>query len=191
MFKIDISMSTLLYFGAIALLEGKHFLSLAFAVFIHEAGHILCAKLLKIKINRMFLSPLGARIEIDDNIPYFNELMLSLAGPVFGILGCGFGLALSHLSINASGFAFISLALSLFNLLPLATLDGGRVIFCLCALVFDLEFAERFLRILTFLTLFAIWLFSAYIMIKFAWGLSAFVFCTIFFLKCFVFKVEN
>lgn len=191
MLKIELSVSTFLYFAVIALLEGNHIFPLVFAVLIHESGHILCAKLLKIKIRKMVLSPLGARIEIEDNLPYFKELLLSLAGPAFGIVGCVAGLTLSRIFPLFLQFAFISLALSLFNLLPLATLDGGRVIFCLCALIFSLEFAERCIKLLTFLTLFVIWLFSAYIMIKFAGGLSAFVFCSIFFVKCFVFNTEN
>ena len=191
MAKISISASTVLYFAALAFFDGAHLLPLICAIALHEMGHILCAKALKIKINRMLLSPLGARLEIDGDISYRCELLISLSGPIFGILGFAVSLLFWDRCSYLHSFALISLALGIFNLLPLATLDGGRAVFCLFALVFNLEFAERLMRLLTFFTLFAIWLFSAYIMIKFAGGLSAFVFCVIFFSKCFVFDVET
>ena len=191
MAKISISASTVLYFAALAFFDGAHILPLLSAVALHETGHILCAKILNVKIKRMVLSPLGARLEIKDNISYRNEILISIAGPLLGILGFGLSLLFLNRFPYIDRFAFISLALSIFNLLPLSTLDGGRAVFCLCALIFNLDFAESVMRFITFFTLFAIWLFSVYIMIKFAGGLSAFVFCMIFFSKCFVFDTQK
>ena len=169
MAKISISASTVLYFAALAFFDGAHILPLLSAVALHETGHILCAKILNVKIKRMVLSPLGARLEIKDNISYRNEILISIAGPLLGILGFGLSLLFLNRFPYIDRFAFISLALSIFNL----------------------DFAESVMRFITFFTLFAIWLFSVYIMIKFAGGLSAFVFCMIFFSKCFIFDIKK
>ena len=177
--------------GILAIFDFSHTVPLLLAVTLHELGHILCAKILKIKISKLVLSPLGARLEIEDDVSYKNEFLIALSGPALGLVGFFLASTLIKKIPSVSSFAFISLALSIFNLLPLASLDGGRAAFCLLALALNIEISEKIMQFLSFFTLFAIWLFSVYVMLKFSSGLSAFVFCIIFFSKCFVFDIKK
>ncbi|MBO5715731.1 MAG: site-2 protease family protein [Clostridia bacterium] len=88
-------------------------------------------------------------------------------------------------------FVFISLSLTIFNLIPLATLDGGRMLFCFVCKCFSLDIALKILRLTSFFTLFVFWIFSVYLVIKISAGLPMLVFCSIFFAKCFVFDTKS
>lgn len=163
------------------------------AVALHELGHILFAFLLKIKIKCFHLSLLGARLEIVGEISYKKELLLALGGPLFGVFGFAFSIspALNYGLESLLYFSVISLILALFNLLPLESLDGGRMLKCTLCLCFKLETANKIMSLACFLTLFTLWLFSVYVILKIASGLQTFVFCSFFFAKCFIFNKKN
>ena len=57
----------------------------------------------------------------------------------------------------------VSLLLCFLNLLPIATLDGGRVLKSVLAILFGEAVAERILQITTALCLVLLWIFSLYI----------------------------
>jgi len=165
--------------------------SLLFAAAVHELGHIAFAKATKTKISQMTLYPLGARLELDGCFSYTDELLVALGGPLFGLLASAFSIMLCKSDPFALSFASFSLSLSIFNLLPLSSLDGGRIISSILRLLFPIKRSDRIMSILSFFTLFSFWLLSVYFMIKYAGGLSAFVFCLIFFAKCFVLNAEK
>lgn len=189
--KIRISFISVIWLAVSIYTSRELIIPLGLAIALHEAGHLLCATALGVKITRLTLSPLGARMELESDVSYKDELLIAASGPIAGLLG--FALTVRSFSSEAplSCFSVISLALALFNLLPLSTLDGGRVARCLLCLCLPLEIAHRVARILSFLVIFSFWLFAVYVMIKFSGGLSAFVFCAIFFIKCFIFNKEN
>lgn len=193
MTKIKISLISLLWMALLAISDTPYLLPTLFAVVLHELGHIFCAKILKIQIRKFNLSLLGARLEIAGEISYQDELLLALGGPLFGALGFAFSLfpALKFGFPALLHFAIISLVLALFNLLPLETLDGGRILKCLFCLAFGLDTARKMMKIASFFTLFLMWLFSVYIMLKIASGVQTFVFCAFFFAKCFIFDRKN
>ena len=106
------------------------FLLLAIPIlFIHELGHYLAMKLFGYRNLRMFFIPLlGAAVTGQHfNVPGWKKAVISLAGPVPGIL-LGFALffvslALNHRELGAAAVIFI--ILNGFNLLPVMPLDGG------------------------------------------------------------------
>lgn len=162
------------------------------SVFIHEMGHVTAARLLGARIGRLELSMLGARLDIRGEISYAGEVLLAAGGPFFGLLlslaanlccslfGGRYAESLSLLSL-------ISLCLSVFNLLPLPSMDGGRICFCTLCSLFGLRFARWISRILAFLCLFSLWLLSVYLLLRSELGLSMLVFSCIFFARCFIF----
>ena len=164
---------------------------LALSILLHELGHIIASVILKVKIKCLTVSLLGARLEISDEIPYLHEMLISLAGPMAGFLAFILTINTATQSQTLLHFCVISLALSIFNMFPISTLDGGRVLRCLLCCLCRLDTAEKIMRILTFFTLFFFWLISTYIMIKISSGLSGFVFCTFFFLKSFILNEKN
>ena len=178
--------------------QSNFILPLFCAIALHEMGHLFFAKLLKIKIKSFNLSILGARIQTKDILSYTDEFLLAFGGPFFGLMG--FVLSIPLIMPNPSHpfiasflfpFAIISLCLTIFNLIPLSTLDGGRMMFCLMCHLFTLTLALKIIRLTSFFTLFAFWIFSVYMMIKISAGLSMLIFCYIFFAKCFIFDTKS
>ena len=196
--KIKISPLCLIWFVFLVQYQGEFFLPLLCAIFLHEMGHILVARVLKIKIKCFRFSMLGARIETEQEPSYLNEFLLAAGGPFLGFLG--FALAYTFSQQYASvpfvarfllPFAVISLSLTIFNLIPLSTLDGGRMLFCFVCKYFSLDFAIKILSITSFLTLFIFWIFTVYLVIKISAGVPMLVFCAIFFAKCFIFNAKS
>ncbi len=104
------------------------------AVLIHEGGHFFAIRLFRAPVKNFSLSPLGAQIRLEDPyLPYRKELVISLAGPLAGLLCCGGLIFLIRYNFSPLilYFFFCNLFLSLFNLLPAAGLDGGRALYAL------------------------------------------------------------
>lgn len=189
--KVKIDCITLLWIAFIIYAKGSLVIHLFLAILLHELGHISACLFLKVKIKSLRLSLLGAKMELEGSFSYLKEFIIALAGPSFGIMGYLVASSLGRNSQDLMLFALISLCLSVFNLFPIQSLDGGRIAKCLFCSILPLTSSEKIMQIISFFTLFAFWIFSSYIMIKFAGGLSAFVFCAIFFSKCFVFGTKK
>lgn len=196
--KIKISPLSIIWLMFLIYSKTPYIIPMACAVILHELGHIVCALVLKIKINRFYLSMLGARMECSSEMSYTDEFLLALGGPFAGAFGFAFTFFISVKNMDISffkdqllPFSLISLSLSIFNMLPLADLDGGRILKCLLFRFFSFEIATRIIHIISFLALFSLWLLSVYLMIKYDGGVASFVFCSIFFVKCFIFDTKN
>lgn len=101
-------------------------------LFIHEMGHVAALRMMGIKATApMFIPFLGAYIgmkQMPQNA--FAEAVMAYGGPLLGTLGAigcaGAGFITGNpfwYALAMSGFL-----LNLFNLLPIAPLDGGRII---------------------------------------------------------------
>lgn len=89
---------------------------------VHEAGHLLAIRALGGRVEELRLTGLGAVMIPQGAFGYGAECLVALAGPVASLI-----LALLTAPWNQA-LAGVSLVLGLFNLLPLAPLDGGRVL---------------------------------------------------------------
>ncbi|MHB9109552.1 MAG: site-2 protease family protein [Armatimonadota bacterium] len=108
------------------------FLLLAIPILgIHELGHYLAMKLFGYRNLRMFFIPLlGAAVTGQNyNVPGWKKAIISLAGPLPGIL---LALPLGIISVaiknplfNETAIMFI--VINAFNLLPIMPLDGGQL----------------------------------------------------------------
>lgn len=93
------------------------------AASIHEASHIIVCKLHHVELQSFSLGLGGAEL----NAAFRNdrqELICVAAGPLSNLL-CVL------LFFRAPCFALFSLLLGIYNLLPLSSLDGGRLLFLL------------------------------------------------------------
>jgi len=107
-------------------------------LFFHEAGHWVTMRIFKYRNLRMFFIPLfGAAVMGRHwNVPGWKKALVSLAGPIPGIIvGLGFGIASIALhSPWMNKVALLLLLLNGLNLLPIFPMDGGHVlqdtIFC-------------------------------------------------------------
>jgi len=98
---------------------------------IHEMGHYLAARRRGLNVGLpTFIPFVGAWVQLKD-LPHDaeTEAYVGIAGPLLGTvgaLGC-FYLARSTGSVLLLALAYAGFFLNLFNLIPLAPFDGGRV----------------------------------------------------------------
>ena len=89
---------------------------------IHEAGHLLAIRLLGAPMSKIRVGCRGAKIHTCFSDPW-REFLCAAAGPAAGLL----------LLLAARWFpriAVCGLVQSIYNLLPVYPLDGGRMLFC-------------------------------------------------------------
>ncbi len=106
------------------------------SVLLHEAGHCVAARLLRLRVRRVRVSFLAGVTEVVDapSTPG-RAYAVSISGPLVSVLLTGLGLVLVA-ALPASGavrdlavlFALSNGGLAVFNLLPGLPLDGGAVL---------------------------------------------------------------
>ena len=100
-------------------------------IFVHECGHAIAMRHYGVPFSPMVFVPfMGAVIAMKERPKnVYEEAVIALGGPVTGSLGAG-ALAVAGLYSGNQlllGLADFGLMINLFNLLPIGTLDGGRI----------------------------------------------------------------
>ena len=176
------------------------------AAVLHELGHLLATKTVKKRVERIEIGFSGARIVIGDPIlGYGEEFFIALMGPLFNFLALGAAIVVfvskgeSMQSMLEGGmrflecgavrdddrlafFALSSAAQAFLNLLPIRTLDGGRMLYCIVSLLFGERAGVRAIGISTAIVAFCVWTVALYLMLRAGAGLSLFVFAVWVFL---------
>ena len=168
---------------------------------IHELGHLAAAVACGVRIAGMRLDLFGARLELPGLLSYRQELLVALGGPAANLLTAAVlfrawtacGCPVCGASPSLSGWALVlgvllpaSLGLCAVNLLPVATLDGGRILSCLLSLTLGADVARRVLRLLSLFLLTLLWLLSVYALLRAGQFLSLFVFSFSLLVRCMV-----
>lgn len=140
--RIEATPGFLLLLGALFWLdEGVGMLPWGLAACVlHELGHVAAAALFGGRVERLSLTAVGAELRIGYPAPlrYGQDSVVALAGPAANLLSGALALALGWALAAA-----LSLAVGLFNLLPIPPLDGGRVLYGLLAGCLDPDWAQR------------------------------------------------
>lgn len=92
----------------------------------HEIGHLIMMRWLGCSVQRIRITAVGAEICLSQMISYTKEIAVALAGPAVN-LALAAVLCRVPGGMAASG---LNLALGCFNLLPVGSLDGGRIVRC-------------------------------------------------------------
>ena len=131
------------------------------SVVLHEAGHLTAAMLYHQYPKSIKIMPTGISIGLTASSSYIEEIVIAAAGPFMNLMYCA--IAPCFPSIPAQTVTTVSLLLCLLNLLPITTLDGGRVLKASLAFLFGETAADGVLQITTSLCLVCLWIFSLYI----------------------------
>lgn len=131
----DPGLPGLVYLSVAAPVSGLFFASLL----AHELAHSIVARRSGVRVRAITLWMLGGVSELDDESPSPGaDLAIAVVGPLTSLfLGLLFGAALRVASAlglpdvivaGVAWLAFVNVALAVFNMLPGAPLDGGRVL---------------------------------------------------------------
>ena len=173
---------------------------------LHETGHLLAARRLKIGIKEIRFEFSGVRICTEEKLTsYKNELIMALSGPLASFIIFAVSVvflsfcktsvseAITHIAgfidgensvIGAVGFVALSSFLQgCVNLLPVKSFDGGRVVYCALAVMLSEDVAERVIELSSILFAFSLWTVALYLMLKVSAGLGIFVFSACIFLS--------
>lgn len=149
------------------------------ATVLHECGHLLAAKVGGVALACMKLDFLGARIHTSGMISYSDEWFLCAGGPLVNLISSAAVMIFSSFfgwRELAYLFVISSLCLATLNLLPIESFDGGRMLYCLLAILANERVASFILRATSFLLILLMWLSSVYILLHVGNMLSLFVF---------------
>ncbi len=162
------------------------------AAAVHEAGHLLAARLLRIPLGELRLDLLGAQLSVDGRLlTYGEEWALCAAGPTFSLLLA----ALLAPLWKPGGFwlelSCASLLLGLLNLLPIRNFDGGRMLSALLAFLFGEQCAERVLWGCSVAAVLFLWSVAVYLLLRSGNGISLLFFSMSLFLRFFSFSRDS
>ncbi len=153
--QVFFSRSLYIYFALLLLMIPVRLLfAVAVSAAVHEMFHIAAMRLMRIRINSIYIGTRGARIETQPMTDR-QELLCSLAGP----LG-GFMLLLLFRWIPV--VALVGVIQSLYNLLPLYPTDGGRALQCGTKLLWTDKVACKIVYVTEIITLSVIVAFGIY-----------------------------
>lgn len=130
------------------------------AALIHEFGHWIALRCCGKKVYQFRIGITGALLETE-SLELWQELICSLAGPMAGLLPL---LAVKWIP----RVALCAMLQSLFNLLPVYPLDGGRCLRCVAGL---LRIPEKWCNVLGNMVLIVLTAISAYTMIILRMGI--------------------
>lgn len=187
--KIKIGFFSVMLFLSLLLSHSYFALAAFLAVTLHELGHIIVARLLKIQLNECKIGIFGAAISPTYfDFSYKDEILLCIGGPLMNIITAAFALPFFSVTNNTVLLYFIlsSVSLALLNLLPVNDFDGGRILYSILCLFCDINVADKSLSICSFITVLILWFVSVYFLIIASANLSLFIFSLSLFFKLFV-----
>lgn len=166
--------------------------------FLHEIGHIITAKILKIRIKKLEILPCGFSSEfiIDKGIKIknyeFKMLIVSLGGPVTSLLlailsECG---CIRIPGISQPDVIYSNILILLFNLLPLYPLDGGRIIKGILNIKLGEIKADEIMNNVSATTIIALTIISS-IAVYYFKNIAIFLVCIFLWQKVLIFCGEN
>ncbi len=193
-----LTMGILLLLGGVTWAVGRHTvaevragvqfgMTVAAAILLHELGHVIAARLCGVRLGELRISLFGARLGLSGVLSYRRECFIAAAGPAVNLLSAavillpairrGENLAENLAEENAAAvFALASLGLAAINLLPVRSLDGGRMLHCLVASTLGVRAADAAVTVGTALCLGGMWCFSVYALLRVGEMLSLFAF---------------
>ncbi len=125
---------TVLWIAAVWRYEGMYeFIQIALAAVLHECGHLLAFSALGLPMPRISPVARGVRLLSQTELSYRGEAIVAAAGPMINLLVFCLGLPWQGRVTALYDFGEMNLVTALCNLVPMADLDGERILRCLLA----------------------------------------------------------
>lgn len=141
--------------------------SVAFAALLHEFGHLLVLRVFGVSVEGIAFTSFGAEIRADTRyIPYWKDILCTLAGPMVNILAA---LVFARM-VGDHLLAGANLLQGCFNLLPLTGLDGARILHLIISWAWDPVRADRICRIVELIFAAMLTLAALYLMVRYSTG---------------------
>lgn len=122
---------------------------------LHETGHLVFMKIFGVRIYSVTVFPFGAVIRSDAaSLPYKREATVAFAGAGVNIV-CAAVSGIAYMCVPGIALQFIcvcNLFLALINLVPVKTLDGGRILFSLLCCRMLPEKAQEYSDFISYLS---------------------------------------
>ena len=167
--RYSVSAGALLIIAAAIVFDMLPFLLLVLvAAAAHELGHYLAIRICgRGEGAEIRLGPLGVTIRRGPPATYMHEAAIAAAGPLASALLAMLAALMARLTQFEPAYTLsgMSLMFSLFNILPVFPLDGGRVLFAVTAQRFGLTAAERTVCVISCAVIFALLCAGAYILV--------------------------
>jgi len=148
-----------------------------FAVFIHEAGHLLAMYAADCQPRTVRLIPTSVQIIRGFSPKKHGEIAITICGPAANIVlfGSLFANYLIFGSQQSLKFAILNLVIATFNLLPVHGLDGGTLLTVVISKFTDIYKAESIVKIITVVFALAIFLLGVYLWASGTVNISVFI----------------
>ena len=143
------------------------------AALLHEGGHYLVCRLLRVPVRFFRPAVTGAVIGYDGSLlSYGREIAVAAAGPLLNLLTAGLVLGCRGRFFALLGVS--SLGLALFNLVPHRRLDGGGILHALLCMIWGAEPAARVTEVLSFCGTVFLWMCASLVQLRCGGNLSLF-----------------
>ena len=184
--KISVGVLSVIMLVTLSVASPHYFLPVVLVVALHESGHVLMARVCKIRLRELKLGIFGAALSPQSCLySYKKEILLCLGGPLMNFLSVLVVTAFFD-TPNFEYFKECSIALGALNLLPISGFDGGRIFTALLSMRLSPRTVEAVSKIISFILIFTLWSFSVYLLIKISSSLSLFMFSLSLFAKIFL-----
>lgn len=113
------------------------------SIIFHELGHILLAKLLRVKIKKVRFKIIGFSAEFEDGISDKNlrKIFVLFMGPLVNLIIGLIVIGLKNKFKYGNQIIYTNFILFIINILPVIPLDGGRILFYILNLRLNFESA--------------------------------------------------
>lgn len=159
-YKIHIDFSFIFFITLLFFINKSFFvISALLASMIHEFGHLIMLKKTT-KANKIDIDFSLFKLNIIDQnrsfTSFFDDLKVLLAGPILNFFTFILFFAISKVSKNDNlcFFALENLFLFIFNLLPIAPLDGGQILFIILLSKYNFLLVQKIISTISFILIY-------------------------------------
>lgn len=155
-----------------------HTFIMLFSALIHESGHFFALGIYGVRIKTLVLGLFGGTLILEKKlVSYKKDAVIALSGSLFNFLAATLAFLFLRLNFSEHLFFFFlsNLFYAFFNLLPISTLDGGRVLLSLISIKKEPYEAEKLVGYISRIFLFLLACSGFYLVSEFSFNVSLFV----------------